>query len=153
MEQISFVRSRRNSASLNLIVRRQKLLRHSNLAFAAATLEICVPIIVALCYWRLPRFRRNFAVVLGALTPFFVTYSVICAFYPFRDKTNPWGEAPLHAAQQMSILPYIATIGVGIGLSFLSGPPNLLGRYFFGLLAAPIAFIVLAIIGTIFATV
>jgi hypothetical protein len=128
-------------------------LRHSNLTLAAASLEICVPIVTALCYWQLPRFRRNFAVVLGALTPFFVTYTVICAFYPFRDKTNPWGDAPFHAAQQMSILPYTATIGVGIGLSFLSGPPNLLGRYFFGLLAAPIAFIILAIIGTIFATV
>jgi hypothetical protein len=128
-------------------------LRLSNLTLAAASLEICVPIVAALCYWRLPQLRRNFAVVLGALTPFFVTYTVICAFYPFRDKTNPWGDAPFHAAQQMSILPYIATIGVGIGLSFFSRPPNLLGRYFFGLLAAPIAFIMLAIAGTINSTV
>jgi hypothetical protein len=107
-----------------------------------------VPLIAVVGYWQLPAQRRKFAVILGAVTPFFVTYTVICAFYPFRDKTNPWGDAPFHAAQQMSLVPYIATIGVGIGLSLLSKPPHLLRRYFFGLLAAPIAFIVLALIGT-----
>jgi hypothetical protein len=112
-------------------------------------LEISAPLIAAFGFWRLPTLRRKFAVILGAITPFFLAYSLICAFYPFRDRTNPWAEAPFDAAQRMSLLPYAATIGVAIVLSNFSGPPNLLGRYFFGYLAAPIAFIILALIGLI----
>ena len=85
--------------------------------------------------------------VFGAITPFFVMYSLICGSYPFRDTTNPWADAPFDAAQRMSLWPYLATVGVATVLSRVSKTHTPMGGFFFGFLAAPIAFIMLALIG------
>ena len=113
----------------------------------AAALEFGVPLIFGITYWRLPTLRPKLVVLLGAVTPFLVSYSLICATYPFRDATNPWAAEPFSLAQRMSLWPYIATILAGICLSFSKQPRHFAERYFLGLAGAPIlGFAVLSVL-------
>jgi len=104
----------------------------------AAALEFGVPLVLGVTYWRSHTLKPKLVVLLGAVTPFLICYSLICATYPFRDVTNPWAAEPFNLAQQMSLWPYVATILVGIGLSFSPQPSHFVARYFLGLLGAPI---------------
>ena len=103
----------------------------------AGSIEIGIPLAVAVAFWRVPKLRSRLVVLFGALTPPLVSYLSIVISYlqNSADRDARWAFG---AVWEMSLLPYIATIGVGLALSCLGWPQRMPLRYALGLIGAPI---------------
>jgi hypothetical protein len=112
------------------------------LTVGAAAIELGVPLVLVVLFWRRPQSRRKLAVVLGGVTLPLVVYGCIAIGLPI-DPTDPGNRWASRAMWVMSFLPYLALLAVAFGMSFMPRPSNLAARYLIGLVAGPIGFILL----------
>jgi hypothetical protein len=115
------------------------------ISLGAASLELGLPLTIALLSWRIPKLRSRLVVLLGTLTPALLFYT--CVFVArLADLDNLDGRWALYAVWVMSFLPYMSALIIGLAVSFSGRPRRYVARYALGLLCAPIAYVVLMVV-------
>jgi hypothetical protein len=110
------------------------------LTIGAVTIELGVPLLAGLLFWRLPMLRPNLVVVLGALTPALLFYAAMSIAYVANpdDTSNRFA---FFAGWGMTFFAYLVILVAGVALSFAPWPRHLFGRFAVGLLPVVVAFI------------
>ena len=103
------------------------------LTIGAFTIELGVPLVAGLLFWRFPRLRPKLIVALGALTPALLFYASISIAY-FTNAEDTSNRFAFFAGWSMTFIAYLAILAAGIALSFVPWPRHLFGRFAIGLL-------------------
>jgi|SRR6185437_29404 len=112
------------------------------LTLGAATFELGVLMAATAAMAFAPRMRKFAVVLLGAVTPLLIFYAIAAGSYFFAPAV-PSGSFPFSAIWVMSFAVYLAVALGGTALAFIPKPSNLYGRYFVGMVSAPISYALL----------
>ena len=115
------------------------------LTLGAATFELGVLMAAISAFAFAPPMRKFAIVLLGAVTPLFILYAIVAGSYFFVPE-KPSGRFPFSAIWVMSFVDYLALALGGTALAFIPKPSNLYGRYFVGLVSAPISYALLIVV-------
>ena len=108
------------------------------LTIGAVTIELGVPLVAGLLFWRFPRLRPNLVVALGALTPALLFYAAMSIAY-IANPEDTSNRFAFFAGWGMTFFAYLAILVAGIALSFAPWPRHLFGRFAMGLLPILVA--------------
>ena len=117
-------------------------LSENQLNLAAILFEIGVPVAAIVVAVRVSRLRKFTVVILGAIAPPLLFYLAVAVAYYLNpsDKGNIFA---FYAMWIMSFFVYATLFLGGLILAFIPRPSNLYGRFFLGMICAPISYLVL----------
>lgn len=101
------------------------------LTIAAVAVELGIPLVATLLFWRRPALRPRLVVILGAITPVLIFYAAITVSF-LIDSDDPGNRFAFFAAWIMSFFVYFAILVAGLLLSIVPKPIHLGGRYALG---------------------
>ena len=107
--------------------------------WAVWAFDLAIPVVAVTVMLRMPRWRKQAVVVLGAISPLLVFYASVAAAYVLHPKQNVFA---FYAMGVMTFFAYVVMLVVGLALAFLSRPANLYARFAIGFASVPLTYVI-----------
>ena len=107
--------------------------------WAVWAFDLAIPVVAVTVMLRMPCWRKQAVVVLGAISPLLVFYASVAAAYVLHPKQNVFA---FYAMGVMTFFAYVVMLVVGLALAFLSRPANLYARFAIGFASVPLTYVI-----------